>query len=195
MEGVIRLLGEVPKGDVFELLHVYGYLNVFGVWLAFMTVVLVGMWMWQRHSNQQVLTKWGIPGPKADSLLFGHYMTLQKKPIEVIHEWTKKYGSVFGYYIGEAPVVAIADAEIIRDLFIKSLNVFTERPPFAVKSYPVTKTLLCLPHDHWKTARSVFSPAFSAAKLKLMMRLMNDSAQTMIKVGYKRLTFSYIIQF
>lgn len=182
LDSVRSFLEELPHRNVLDVLREYGHLNVFSVWLAIMASLLIVVWAFQRHSNQQVLRKSGIPGPSVDSLFFGHYMTLQRKPIESIRAWTQKYGPIFGYYIGESPVVAVSDPEIIRDLFVKSVSVFNERPGFALEPYPIDSTLLCMPHDHWKTARSVFSPAFSAAKLKIMMKLMNDSTKTLVKV-------------
>lgn len=46
---------------------------------------------------------------------------------DVFQKWKEQYGSIFTYWVGETPVVSIADFNLVRDTFIKDGDSYTGR--------------------------------------------------------------------
>lgn len=183
MDDIVKLVQSLPLENPRALLAEFGVLNVFTVWWSTVVAMLLVSWVIQRRHRHQLFRRLGIPGPEIDSFIFGHYRAVQRDPVGTVREWTKQYGPVFGFFIGDVPFVNLSDPEMVKEVFIKSVSVFDERPPLPMSVYPVSQTLLCLPYQKWRLVRSVLSPAFSSSKLKFMMNLMNDSSDTLISVS------------
>ncbi|XP_003740908.1 cytochrome P450 3A28 [Galendromus occidentalis] len=182
MNDIVEFVQRLPRRDPRDLLGEFGAFNLFAIWWTSVLVSLVVGWVVQRRYRHQQFKRWGIPGPEADSLIFGHHLTIHKDPEEVLNRWAKQYGPVFGHYIGDVPVLNICDPDMVKEVFVKSVSIFRERPPVPLSQYPVDQTLLLVPHQRWKRVRVMLSPAFSASKLKFMMNLMNQSAETLLGV-------------
>lgn len=50
--------------------------------------------------------------------------------IEAYKNWRKKYGNVYTYWMGELPVVCVADYQVINETFIKDSETYAGRPDF-----------------------------------------------------------------
>ncbi|KAH7717996.1 Protein CYP-33C1, partial [Aphelenchoides avenae] len=61
--------------------------------------------------------------------LVGNLLTVARLPpgYEAYERWSKQYGCVFTYWVGEQPVVAITDWKTIQETFIKDADTFSGR--------------------------------------------------------------------
>ncbi|XP_050023289.1 cytochrome P450 3A8-like isoform X2 [Dermacentor andersoni] len=149
-------------------------------------VVLCISWLVKRRHQQRLFRRYGIPGP-APSILFGNWRQLKEDRLEVMDDWIREYGKVFGFYEGEIPIVVISDLDMIKECFVKQADVFRDRMPLIIEVEPVKSSLLALRGDEWKKVRSLLNPTFSSAKMKLMSQVMNACADTLVEVMSERL--------
>ncbi|GIX88962.1 cytochrome P450 2A6 [Caerostris extrusa] len=77
---------------------------------------------WKRKKNRQLLP----PGPYSFLPIVGYLPLLGRKPHEGLHKLRKKYGNVFGLYLGRSYVVILGDYLAVKDAFSKSTT--TDRP-------------------------------------------------------------------
>jgi len=119
-----------------------------------------------------ILARNNIPGPKP-SLIYGNLLEAKSNPRVKNHEkWMKEYGKVFGYYFGVRPQVVVGDIELVKAIQIKDFNQFADRPHLLIKDGFVpheilNHSLIREEGKRWKEMRSVLTPTFSAAKLKV----------------------------
>lgn len=163
--------------------------GAFGVTAALLSAVvaLCITWVIKRRYHQRLFQRYGIPGP-VPGILFGNWKQLRKDRLQVMEEWIREYGKVFGFYEGEVPKVVISDLDIIKECFVKEARTFRDRMPLIIEADPIKSSLLALRGDEWKKVRSVLNPAFSSAKMKLMSQVMNDCGNTLVNVISERLT-------
>ncbi|XP_067687897.1 cytochrome P450 3A21-like [Haliotis asinina] len=143
--------------------------------LALSTTVLLyiyGTW------NFNHFKKMGIPGPAPYPFIgnnagFGIFYKLGT--------WKKRYGNVFGIFRGRQPFYVISDLEILKEVLVKSFNVFRNRAFPVVIPYPFNLGLAFLEDASWKRVRSIISPTFSGAKLRRMCDPINDCARTLAR--------------
>lgn len=65
-------------------------------------------------------------------------------------KWIQKQGPVLGIYHGTAPVLLIAEPELVRQVLIKDFPVFVNRSPLN-NDHPIFKnSLLNLESEQWK---------------------------------------------
>ncbi|CAN8027033.1 unnamed protein product, partial [Ixodes persulcatus] len=125
----------------------------------------------QRRQHFTYFKTLGIPGPEP-SLFLGNMMELyQKTPTVVYREWINKYGKVVGYFNGYRPVVLVADLEVLENVQIRNFQDFLDRALlFQNKrpSSPHDKSIMQLMGTRWKEVRSVLTPSYTSAKLKMM---------------------------
>ncbi|CAD5218095.1 unnamed protein product [Bursaphelenchus okinawaensis] len=68
------------------------------------------------------------PGP-APLPVVGNILTLsqQNRWETKFIEWNQKYGSIFTYWLGELPIVAICDYDDMQTYFVKNADIFSDR--------------------------------------------------------------------
>jgi len=75
-----------------------------------------------------ILERNGIPGPKPH-LIFGNMKQYYAEGYNNCFEiWKKKYGTIFGYYLGAKPFIVVTDPELLKLIQIKDFNHFFHRP-------------------------------------------------------------------
>ncbi|XP_046378259.2 cytochrome P450 3A13-like [Haliotis rufescens] len=129
-------------------------------------------------SNYDYFKKLGIPGPTSYpfigcSIGFTFYSKF--------YSWKQQYGSVFGIFMGKTPALVISDLDILKEVLVKSFNTFRNRMKITIIPYPFNLAVFFLDGAHWKRVRSIISPSFSSAKLRLMGAAINDCAMTLSK--------------
>jgi cytochrome P450 len=147
-----------------------------GVLLGLLTIVIAA-YLWYIRSAYEFFTKLNIPGPPP-VLFFGNFLSVIKsKRLSLnIHEWTKKYGRIFGYYEGHTPILVVSDPDVLQDVFIKSFSNFHSRRPFPLENRTSKDVhLFGASGLRWKRQRFVINPTFSSAKLKQMTPLIHQS--------------------
>ena len=80
-------------------------------------ILAIVKWAVRRYNRLKLFERYGIPGPKP-SFLTGNLTELKSEPTPngIITKWLKKYGDVFGFYIGEIPYVIIKDLDMIKQV-------------------------------------------------------------------------------
>jgi cytochrome P450 family 3 subfamily A len=83
---------------------------------------------YRRTIRMSILKRNGIPGP-TPQLIFGNLRDYNSKGYNECFEiWKKKYGRVFGYYLGAKPFVVVTDPELLKLIQIKDFQQFSSRP-------------------------------------------------------------------
>ncbi|MCL4129700.1 UNVERIFIED_CONTAM: hypothetical protein GTU68_029859 [Idotea baltica] len=153
---------------------------------------LVSSWMKNRRMEQTLFSRYDIPYVEPN-LCSGSLHELRnnnsdENEIQVIDRWIKKYGKVFGYYVGSKPHLLVADVDMIKEILSRKSANYLNRPKLAIKANPVMDTLVGLRDSRWKEVRHMLSPAFTPAKLKPMMKNMNEKVDILISLIEKKCT-------
>ena len=77
--------------------------------------------------------------------------------------------------------IAVADPEILKQVMVKEFPNFINRYSAFPSSTPLNKNVLAQRDESWKRIRNILTPTFSASKLKQMLNLMDEAANTLLK--------------
>ncbi|XP_054157200.1 cytochrome P450 3A8-like [Oppia nitens] len=86
----------------------------------------------------------------------------------------KKYGKVYGAYMGNKPALGISDPQLVKEMNIKDFHVFTDRQEFLFGDELQDRALSNLRGNEWKNMRSIISPTFSSGKMRAMHPIIID---------------------
>ncbi|CAG0899602.1 unnamed protein product, partial [Darwinula stevensoni] len=102
-----------------------------------------------------------------------------RSDINAIHQ----IGKVYGTYDGRHPTLVVADPDMIKEILVKQIDVFTDRRPFpAVQRAPLVRRFVSLMKgQEWKDLRSSLTPVFSSGKIKRMSPMIEECAQRLVK--------------
>ncbi|KAJ6647417.1 Cytochrome P450 3A14 [Pseudolycoriella hygida] len=127
---------------------------------------------WYLTRNFNYWKKRGINGPKPLPI-FGNLLDILLTPrTDLELNLYKKFGSIYGYYLGNAPVLVVGEPDLIKNILVKDFNVFPQRRNMD-SSHPIMKqNLASMMGEDWKRVRSIISPTFTSNKMKLMYPLM-----------------------
>ena len=136
--------------------------------------VLLAAWVkWYYDKKYSYWTERGISGPKPN-FLFGTMLQSIRVGNLAHSRWVEEYGKVYGLYMRTTPMLAIADADCLKDILIRNFHCFTDRPRLA--NVPLEmESLINQNGPQWKHDRAIMSPTFSSGKMKSMFGLMKDS--------------------
>ncbi|CAG2114836.1 unnamed protein product, partial [Medioppia subpectinata] len=119
----------------------------------------------------------GIDGPKP-IVGFGTLYQIFFKPLtELNTENFRKYGKIYGTFLGTKPVLMIADPELTKEMNIKDFHLFVNRNDFVTGDSLNDRSMFNLMDDEWKNMRSIISPTFSSGKMKAMHPIIVDCTQ------------------
>ncbi|XP_077488837.1 cytochrome P450 3A14-like isoform X2 [Amblyomma americanum] len=139
-------------------------------------------WRWRHFSYFRRI---GIPGPKP-SLIWGNIMEYHATDhYKVIGRWIKKYGDIFGFYDGDVPFVVTMDLDLIETVNIRHFKNFMSRglTMMVEKMHPfLGKSIIYVDGCQWKSIRNTLARGFSAAKLKLMMPLLEEDVAVLLSL-------------
>jgi cytochrome P450 len=134
--------------------------------LTTMFVVRVLFLFRVRLKRYQLFRLYGIPGPEPRLLDGSLFLFLDTKtPFLNDVEFQRKYGKVYGLFIGDEPNVIVTDLELLRKIFFEHPNVFRERTPTFIDT-PLAKSVLLARHHRWKQMRKIISPTFSTFTMR-----------------------------
>ncbi|KAK8774589.1 hypothetical protein V5799_010878 [Amblyomma americanum] len=147
---------------------------LFGLGVCLVTALFI----WRRnHFNY--FKKIGIPGPEPN-LIWGNlreYHSMEK--YKVLGKWIEKYGSVFGFFNGDAPFVVLSDLDFIEYVYVRNFHNFTDRglTMMTDQMHPVIgKSLLHARGAQWKSLRGAVAYSMSTAKLKMTIPCLKEDA-------------------
>ncbi|CAL1286966.1 unnamed protein product [Larinioides sclopetarius] len=142
--------------------------------------------LWNRHNRHRLFRNRDIPGPQP-SILLGNLDELQSSPVphDILSLWLRKYGNVFGYFIGEMPHLVVKDLDMLKKILIADFNVFNNRP-FAFDVSPYDKSLLGLRDERWKEVRNILAKIFRTKKIKGMTDIINQKVNITVDIIAKK---------
>lgn len=148
-----------------------------------LVVLYIIHWVRERRYKHTLFTRLGIPFVKPHPL-FGSMHTLHSGTLatDIMEDWIKEHGKVFGFYVGEKPNLVIADLDLVKQVLIKDFHNFSNRPKLPIEAQPVVDTIVGLRDQRWKDVRSVLAPTFSMMKMKPMTGIMNTRIDEFLQI-------------
>lgn len=147
-------------------------------------VCLIVAYLWRINKSYEYFKLRNIPGPPS-RFFFGHYKDLwsAKSVSRQYQEWSRQYGSIYGLFAGRTPMYVVSDVDFLQEVYIKQFSSFhSRRLPILLRLQKGNKIhLLGATGLRWRRQRYVINPTFSAAKLKLMVPLINKCIESMLK--------------
>ncbi|XP_052815529.1 cytochrome P450 3A24-like isoform X2 [Mya arenaria] len=125
----------------------------------------VCLYTWYKQSYFKRL---GIKQRKTTFFL-GDIVDMAKKGLGYLNiEDYKKYGKVFGIYLGNRPTLVISDPDIIKQITVKQFDKFTNRAQMLNTPDFWKSALSTARGDTWRKIRHTLSPTFTSGKMRHM---------------------------
>ena len=144
--------------------------------LGIVLIVSLGLY-WYGTYTFAILKKINIPGPTPRAFV-GNIRDIQKAG--GLHlfllQCLEKYGTLFTTCYGRRVAVVIAEPEMIKQIMVKEFQNFHNRVTFSKSVYPISLNVASSRNEDWKRIRNTLTPAFSAAKLKVFVDLIETAA-------------------
>ena len=83
-------------------------------------------------------------------------------------------------FLGQSKTVMIIDPNLIKQIFIKDFDFFTDKRKFSAGNKYFDNALFNLEGDNWRKARHASTPVFTSGKLKKMSKLMKKVADDLV---------------
>nr|CAB3235838.1 cytochrome P450 CYP3-like member 3 [Phallusia mammillata] len=168
----------------------YGPLDILSIetWILLITAILAARYY--INQKYQVLKKLNIPHAPPSIFRLGNIDEMMSDLVSFFKKdlvRKKKYGKIYGTYVGVNPRITIADPEILKQIQLKEAGIFRDRQrSFSkVNGKEMNQALTSAEGDHWKRIRSTISPVFSTSKLKDMIGIMDRCTDKMVKNLHK----------
>ncbi|XP_076809898.1 cytochrome P450 3A31-like [Clavelina lepadiformis] len=157
-------------------------------WMLLVTALL--LLKFYIYRKWQVLKNLNIPHEPPSTLGLGNLASMFDNVDGIFNQdiiRKKQYGNVYGSYTGLQARIAVCDPEIIKQIYIKEFSNFRDRQiTFSkVNGKYMNAALTASRGDHWKRMRNSLTPAFSASKLKEMVRIVEQCVHHMTSALHK----------
>jgi len=147
-------------------------------------ICLITIYAWLMNKSYDYFKRHGISTPSY-RFFFGHYRDLWSVASfsKQLENWTKKFGSIYGLFLGTTPMYVVSDADFLQEVYIKQFSAFQSRHlPIILRLQTGHKIhLFRASGAQWRRQRHVLNPTFSATKLKLMSPLVDGCIESMLK--------------
>ncbi|CAG5032386.1 unnamed protein product [Parnassius apollo] len=159
------------------------------IWAVAIIVALV-LYALQVHSK---FSKAGVNHLPVVPFL-GNMARIILKRDNVINRLTELYqtypdDAFVGFYELMNPLLIIKDPDLLRKITVKDFEHFVNRRGLGedLQDPLFGRSLLILKGEEWKAMRSTLSPAFTSSKIRLMVPLMVEVGDQMIKALMKKI--------
>ncbi|GAB0100900.1 hypothetical protein DMENIID0001_169980 [Sergentomyia squamirostris] len=154
---------------------------IFGTWfyllLALIATCALGIHLYIRH----IYSYWSrrnVPFAKP-TFPFGNLKGAVLSTTPFIEIFKNLYYStnekVLGIYTADQPALMIRDPELLRLIFVKDFNYFTDHGVYSNEvTDPLSSHLFAINGDKWRNLRAQLSPTFSSGRLKGMFKTLLD---------------------
>ncbi|BFZ14780.1 hypothetical protein BsWGS_17819 [Bradybaena similaris] len=131
-----------------------------------------------RHHG--VWEKLGVPGPKPWPII-DHMLEQKNGEKAAIQKWFQQYGNTFGAYgiYPHCAVLVTKDLTLMKQILVKDFDNFIDRSRPRKSHSSLKYGLTTAAGDRWRRHRHVTSPMFTGARMKMIMRHVCDSAETL----------------
>ncbi|XP_055947998.1 cytochrome P450 3A8-like [Argiope bruennichi] len=152
---------------------------------SFVVKSLIGLFVvlllyWFSTRNHDYWEKKNVPYVKPLPLLGSILDNLRKPLHEVEYERQLKLGPVFGYYEGSYANISVGDPALLRDILVKDFASFPNRRPFEFGDKVIDNSIGVKRGEDWKRVRSIITPTFSTGKIRRMLSIINECAETLV---------------
>ena len=130
------------------------------------------------HKKWQALKKLNIPHNPPSIRSLGNIAD-DRDPDSVFKNQLlkkKQFGKIYGQYNGLNLEITIGDPKILKQIFIKEFNVFSDRTNIfkKINGKELNTGVNVISGEQWKRVRSTLSPTFSSVKLKEMFGIIEN---------------------
>lgn len=107
--------------------------------------------------------------------VFGNLLSIAFNPRQFLElDWPRKYGKLYGFYVGTLPVLVCSDVDVLKKICIKDFNTFPNHYFFGKLNSFQRHILIFQKDDHWRGMRGIISPTFSSSKIRIMYKIFNE---------------------
>uniref|UniRef100_T1J9R2 Cytochrome P450 n=1 Tax=Strigamia maritima TaxID=126957 RepID=T1J9R2_STRMM len=122
----------------------------------------------------------GVPGSKP-RLLSGTLLPTWKYGFDeqdVIA--IKKFGKIYGGFVGRSPVLFVSDPELLKQILVKDFATFPNRRTFGLEKDELMGNMLQMAKgEKWKMLRNTLTPTYTSGKLKQMVGLIEECLENL----------------
>ncbi|XP_048237771.1 cytochrome P450 3A24-like [Haliotis rufescens] len=159
-------------------MELLGLIDIPLTWMLVAGCLLL-IYLYGKKRNR-FLSDYGIPGPTPDIYL-GNLRQVVKMGVDLDNKWGQEFGDVYSVYLGGFPLINVHDPEIIKEIFIRDFNNFSDRLIFDLNDFPLSTGIFFETGATWKRLRNIISPTFSGNKLRSMCAKIDECAVTLTK--------------
>ena len=96
-------------------------------------------------------------------------------------EYFRRYGKIFTWSLGRDPSIVVADPDILKHILVKEFPKFRNRYRENIKvPFPLSENMFDSKDEKWKRIRNTLTPAFSGLRMKQMVPLIEEAADTLV---------------
>ena len=109
--------------------------------LIFLLLLLI--YLYKINKIYDIFQQMGLLGPKPH-YFFGNLIELcthYRHSAACLSEWTKKYGKIYGYFIGHTPIICVADPNFLQEIFVTKFSHFHSRRPLPLQQHDLRHLL------------------------------------------------------
>ncbi|CAL8112347.1 unnamed protein product [Orchesella dallaii] len=144
----------------------------------FLIVLAITLVAEEGRINYGVLEQSGIPVVEP-TLFLGSEPDYHRRVQHLVDiERFKKYGPIWGSYVGRAPHIFITDPELIRLIFVKdSSSHFENRQDYEFGCALMNEVMEFKKGEEWRVLRDFLSPLFTTSKINHMSQVIGSCAK------------------
>lgn len=101
-----------------------------------------------------------------------------------LEDWYRKYGPIYKFFLGRAPVVVVTDPDLLKQVFTKSFMKFHDRPELQMRlaeGDEITgQGMLAARGKYWAGIRAACEPVFHSDKLQTYVPVANKAMSSLV---------------
>jgi len=150
--------------------------------LTTIIILILGFILFDFIKKNKKFSKNDPPGPLSMPII-GDLGKLLPIPHRALYQLSKVYGNVFRVYLGDHYTIVLSDPNLIREVFVKNFDNFTDR----LHIYPTRyisnnfRNLNSGDYQYWKRNRDLVSHAFTNVKLRSFTSVIEEECLDLLE--------------